>query len=354
MKIRFLTLLTAATLVFLPLMDNAMTIQTSDEQIFEVPEESIKHMITLKKIFEDLPSDPKAIPLPIHSKIFKLIFTALAIIKYETNEDLWQNKIEDYLYENIEAKDYKTLVNFIHAVQWLDFGILFDGSISEFAFRIGAIDTKDDVTKIVQEITSEDIKNIVLAKVLPELRHELEVCHFTNTTQFGAKTLEGHTKNVTSVSFSPDGKYIASGSSDSTIKTWNTKTGKEVLTFKGHESPVFSIDWSPDSKSIVSGSTNGTIKTWNAETGNEIKTFSGHTNNVSAVAFSPDGEYIVSGSWDKTIKIWDAETGETTKTLKGHEKPVLSVYWSPDDKHIASGSSDNTIKTWDIERPFQG
>jgi len=390
MKIRFCTLLTAATVALSPLMANAITIKTNDEKTFEVPEGSIKHMITLKKMLEDLPSDPEAIPVPIHSKIFKLILSVLAIIKYEPNKDLWQNKIEDYLYTNIEDKDYKTLVNLILAVKFLDFGILLDGSTSEFAFRISRIETKDDVTKIAQEIIP-DIKTIVLDKVLPELRHELEVCHFTNTTQFEEKTLEGHTNNVSVISYGPNGKYLASGSSDNTIKIWNTKTGEVVLTFKKHESPVFSIDWSPDGKSIVSGSTNGTIKiwhaetgkeiltfvghtknvaavafssdgeyivsgswdktikTWNAKTGNEIKTFSGHTNNVSAVAFSPDGEYIVSGSWDKTIKIWDAETGETTKTLKGHEKPVLSVYWSPDDKHIASGSSDKTIKTWDIE-----
>jgi len=120
----------------------------------------------------------------------------------------------------------------------------------------------------------------------------------------------GHASGVNSVSFSPHGKQIASGSRDNTVKLWNVDTGELLKTLSGHASEVSSVSFSPDGKRIASGSSDNTVKLWNADTGELLKTLSGHTAYVSSVRFSPDGKQIASGSRDNTVKLWNADTGE--------------------------------------------
>jgi len=160
--------------------------------------------------------------------------------------------------------------------------------------------------------------------------------------------LETHSNKVLSVSFSPDGKTLASGSEDKTIKLWDITTGKEISTLNGHSKPVASVSFSPDGKTLASGSYNNIIKLWDITTGKEIRTLQGHSSSVLSVSFSPDGKTLASGSYDNTIKLWDITTGKEIRTLQGHSDLVRSVRFSPDGNTLASGSGDKTIKLWDI------
>ena len=160
--------------------------------------------------------------------------------------------------------------------------------------------------------------------------------------------LEGRTDYLDSVSFSPDGKTLASGSGDNTIKLWDVATGKEITTLEGHSAGVNRVIFSPDGKTLASGSGDKTIKLWDVATGKQITTLNRHSDNVESVSFSPDGKTLASGSWDKTIKLWDVATGKEITTLNRHSDKVRSVSFSPDGKTLASGSFDNTIKLWDI------
>ncbi len=146
---------------------------------------------------------------------------------------------------------------------------------------------------------------------------------------------------VGSVSWSPDGQTLASGSLDNTIKLWN-KEGKLLNTLNGHQSWVNSVSWSPDGQTLASGSYDKTIKLWNKE-GKLLNTLNGHQSSVYSVSWSPDGQTLASGSYDNTIKLWNKE-GKLLNTLNGHENRVTSVSWSPDSQTLASGSYDNTIK----------
>ncbi|EXA29912.1 Atypical/ALPHA protein kinase [Fusarium oxysporum f. sp. pisi HDV247] len=173
------------------------------------------------------------------------------------------------------------------------------------------------------------------------------------------QTLEGHTNWVTSVIFSQDGKLIASGSYDHTVKIWNVATGKEERTLKGHTDLVNSVVFSNDGKLIASGSRDKTVKIWNVATGEEEQTLDGHANSVNSVVFSNDGKLIASGSLDTTIKIWNVATGKEEHTLESHRGSVNSVVFSQDGKLIASGSWDNTVKIWIVatgkeERTLEG
>lgn len=166
------------------------------------------------------------------------------------------------------------------------------------------------------------------------------------------KPFEGHVDHITSVSYSPNGKRIVSGSWDATIRIWDAETGEQIgKPLVGHEHFVNAVAYSPDGNRIVSGSHDNTIRIWDAETGIQIdKPIKGHTHLISAVAYSYDGKFIASGSWDKTIRIWDAETGEQIgESFKGHTSAVVSVSYSPNGKMIVSSSWDKTIRIWNAK-----
>jgi hypothetical protein len=160
-------------------------------------------------------------------------------------------------------------------------------------------------------------------------------------------TLQGHTDQVSSVAYSPEGRRLASASADGTVKVQDASTGQHLLTLQGHRDSLFSVAFSPDGRRLASASEDRTVKVWDASTGQHLLTLQGHTAPVSSVAFSPDGRRIASASDDRTVKVWDAQTGQQLLTLQGHTDFVRSVAFSPDGRRIASGSLDNTVKVWD-------
>ena len=173
-------------------------------------------------------------------------------------------------------------------------------------------------------------------------------------------TYRKHSAAVLHVTWSPDGKKIASASADKTVHIWNATSKSPTLIYRNHTKPVSAIAWSPDSSRIVSGSWDTTVQVWNMQTGRKLLTCRGFSREVSCVAWSPDGKYIASGSWDTTVQVRQADSGRRVFTYTGHSSPVHAVAWSPatpatstDSLRIASGSGaaanadiDTTVQIW--------
>ncbi len=149
-------------------------------------------------------------------------------------------------------------------------------------------------------------------------------------------------------SLSADGTRFAAIGPGNTAKVYDLENnGRELLTLDRHEAPLFTVSFSPDGKSLATTSQDNSVKLWDAESGQELKTFTGHTHFAGRVVFSPDGTRLASGSFDRTAKVWDIQTGKELLTLSGAGASVWAIAFSPDGNLIATGNNDNTLRFWD-------
>jgi hypothetical protein len=144
--------------------------------------------------------------------------------------------------------------------------------------------------------------------------------YWQRRTHLELRILHGHSDQIWGVAFSPDGRWIASGSKDRTAKVWEAASGKELLTLRGHSGRILSVAFSPDGRRIVTGSEDQTAKVWEATSGEELLTLKGRSDRVLSVAFSPDGQRIVTGSYDQTAKVWQAATAQQVASWQRDEK----------------------------------
>lgn len=173
----------------------------------------------------------------------------------------------------------------------------------------------------------------------------------------------GHEQDIYSLDFASDGRHIASGSGDRTIRLWDIQENQCILCLT-IEDGVTTVAISPNNRYVAAGSLDKSVRIWDCQTGVLVERTEGeqgHKDSVYSVAFSPTGQELVSGSLDKTIRMWrlnnvppgmnsmqgQTRTGECLMTFEGHKDFVLSVALTPMGNWVMSGSKDRGVQFWD-------
>ncbi|KIJ63467.1 hypothetical protein HYDPIDRAFT_92297 [Hydnomerulius pinastri MD-312] len=156
-----------------------------------------------------------------------------------------------------------------------------------------------------------------------------------------------------SLCFSPDGKELASGLSDNSIRIFQVGTRHTLVDpMRDHEGRVTSVLWSLDGRHLFSGSFDKTIRKWDRRTGRAVgDPWRGHDGRIHSLALSPDGTLIASASSDNTIRFWDTNHGQPVGEPLKHRDSVLAVAFSPTGKFIASGDQSGKLFIWRPQPP---
>ncbi|HEY7329549.1 MAG TPA: protein kinase [Gemmataceae bacterium] len=160
-----------------------------------------------------------------------------------------------------------------------------------------------------------------------------------------------HDDSVNDVTFSPDGRWVLTASSDGTAHVWDADRGTARFeTPLQHDALIFRASFSPDGSRIVTASDDSTARIWDAVTGRLLVTLVGHKDGVRDARFSPDGSQIVTGSDDKTAHLWDAATGKDLfHEPLVHGKSVIHASFHPEGKRILTASEDGSARIWKVE-----
>ncbi|MFB6272833.1 MAG: hypothetical protein ABEL51_08080 [Salinibacter sp.] len=163
--------------------------------------------------------------------------------------------------------------------------------------------------------------------------------------------MRGHDGGVETISFSPQGRRLVSGSwGEPTVRIWDLSSGTQISELHGHQERVTSVDYGPNGALVVSGSWDKTVKIWNADQGNELASNDVHKKNVRSVSFCPTRQEVASGSDDGKLYVWDYEKEEVVHCFQDHEGEVTTIDYGPEGERIASGSTDQTVRIWDLTK----
>lgn len=158
--------------------------------------------------------------------------------------------------------------------------------------------------------------------------------------------LTGHQDWIGRIAWSPSGRLLASASDDRTCRLWDVTESRQLTVLRGHDNYVDDVAWSPDEQRIVTASGDWTVAVWETATGRRMEVLKGHEGRVRCVAWSPDGCFIASGSDDRTVRVWRADTFEEVAVVGVHQDKVSSVAWSRDSTRLLTASFDGTARIW--------
>ncbi|MEG3836646.1 MULTISPECIES: nSTAND1 domain-containing NTPase [unclassified Microcoleus] len=327
------------------------------------------------------------------------------------SDDNWFNQIEDVFVECSIKKKYQNII-----LVWsfgLGFIVVLLGGLF-FSLR-GQRQAQIDQTRTLRQAAEtnlrsnlgfdallsslqsvKSLKQPLLQIIKPDNLLQNQVRETLHKALYQAKEfnrLQGHDGSIPSVSFSPDGKYFASGGDDGKVILWNLHghklrefynehqgrahqgivrsisfspngqqlatagddgkawlwdlQGRKLVEFSGHKGEVYSVSFSPNRKLLATGGKDDTIRLWNLQ-GQPIKKFPGHQKGVWRVSFSPDGQLLATGGDNGIVRLWNLQ-GQQVAELPGHRNSIWGISFTPDGQKLATAGYDSTVNVWNLQ-----
>ncbi|HEX5727750.1 MAG TPA: GTP-binding protein, partial [Longimicrobiaceae bacterium] len=159
-------------------------------------------------------------------------------------------------------------------------------------------------------------------------------------------TLRGHEDHIWAIAWSPDGRLIATGSSDRTLRVWDALSGRLLRTHRGHTDRVLSVAFHPTGVTLATGGADRTIRIWDTYTGALLRTLDVQEEWVYSVAYHPDGGILVSGDGSGVIRLWNAAGGSPLGRIEAHKRSVKDLAYEPRGHGLVSAGVDGTVALW--------
>jgi RNA polymerase sigma factor (sigma-70 family) len=157
---------------------------------------------------------------------------------------------------------------------------------------------------------------------------------------------------ICALAFAPDGKVLVAATDNAAdpIMVWDVVAGKYLRAFEGKPGPIISLTYSPDGKHLASCGQDKIIRVWDADTGRERGRLEGHEKDITSLAFADSGKLLASAGMDQTIRIWDVASRKEIHRLEEKHGGVKALAVSPDGRMLACGNEDGTIGSWEMRR----
>jgi WD40 repeat protein len=244
------------------------------------------------------------------------------------------------------------------------------------AFQLGLAPPNlpgQETVQLVPQLGMSDVRSVVYSPdghlVLIASGNSARLCDPATGRQI--RSFTGHTGNISSVAFSPDGRSALSGSEDHSARLWDVSTGKQLRSFTAF-GEIRSVAFTPDGQYVLGAAEEHTTYMWESATGKLIHSLSSSNMYDLAVAVSPDGKSVLTGNLNNTAHLWDRATGREIRQFRESPKPpehplpangrylpllrptrepprwISSVAFSPDGRTVLLGNEDGTARQWDI------